>query len=60
MTEGQRPAMINILTGKELTSHNTFDHPNEVVPEPFSDVQIQGGELDLTIPAKSVITITCK
>lgn len=53
-------AEATILTGKEVTSHNTFNHPNEVAPQPFPGVQLRGEELDLTIPAKSVITITCK
>jgi alpha-L-arabinofuranosidase len=46
-----------LLTAPEMTAHNTFDAPNTVHPESFTDAQIEGGALRLTLPPKSVVIL---
>jgi alpha-N-arabinofuranosidase len=53
-----RDASAEILTGDDTDSHNSFDAPNTIRPEPFSDFSIGGGELTLELPAKSIVMIS--
>jgi alpha-N-arabinofuranosidase len=46
-----------ILTAPAINSHNTFDTPNAVKPEAFSGATVQGGNLVVTLPAKSVVAL---
>ena len=46
-----------ILTG-EIHSRNTFDAPCTVLPRAFTDFQIEGGLLRLTLPKASIISLT--
>jgi alpha-N-arabinofuranosidase len=46
-----------ILTAPAINSHNTFDAPNAVKPEAFSGATVQGGNLVVTLPAKSVVVL---
>jgi alpha-N-arabinofuranosidase len=46
-----------ILTAPAINSHNTFDTPNAVKPEAFSGATVQGGNLVVTLPAKSVVVL---
>lgn len=69
-----RPAQINcqlagaspktvsgrILTAPEMNSHNTFDHPDNVKPEPFNSVQLASRGFSTTLPPKSVVALELK
>jgi alpha-L-arabinofuranosidase len=46
-----------ILTAKELNAHNTFENPNAIKPEEFKGVKNNKGQLEITIPAKSILAI---
>ncbi len=46
-----------ILTAPEMNAHNTFDAPNAVHPEAFTGAQIEGDNLRLTLPPKSVVML---
>jgi alpha-N-arabinofuranosidase len=54
MTDGQ------IITGKEVSSHNTFDNPYEVQLENFKNAKFKNGTLTVKLPAKSLVTIELK
>ena len=54
MTDGQ------IITGKEVDSHNTFDNPYEVQLENFKNAKFKNGTLTVKLPAKSLVTIELK
>jgi alpha-N-arabinofuranosidase len=46
-----------ILTATKVNSHNTFDQPDSVRPEPFLEAQIAEGTLATTLPAKSIVIL---
>ncbi|MFC4402691.1 alpha-N-arabinofuranosidase [Gracilibacillus xinjiangensis] len=49
-----------VLTANELDAHNTFDNPDNVKPVNYTDFQVNGTELSLKLPAKSVVAISIK
>jgi len=49
-----------VLTANAMNSINTFDQPNTVKSAPFSGYKIQGAQLSLTIPSKSVVMLELK
>ena len=49
-----------VLTAPVLNAMNTFDRPNTVKPAPFSGYKLQGSQLILNIPAKSVVVLELK
>lgn len=55
--EAIRTATGEILTASVMNSMNTFDRPNTVKPAPFSGYKLQGSQLSLNIPAKSVVVL---
>ena len=46
-----------IVTGDEMNSHNDFDNQNVITQEEFKDYSIEGKELTVIIPSKSVIRL---
>ncbi len=46
-----------ILTADQMNSYNDFGRPESVAPASFDAMQIQGGNLKLTLPAKSIVVI---
>lgn len=46
-----------ILTAGAMNAHNTFDAPDTVHPEAFTDAQIDGGSLRVVLPPKSVVIL---
>jgi len=46
-----------VLTGAEMTAHNTFEKPTAVEPAPFGDAQVTEGGFRTTLPAKSVVVL---
>jgi alpha-L-arabinofuranosidase len=47
-----------ILTTKKMNSVNTFDKPDSVKPEPFSELRKSRGGLTVKLPSKSVTLLT--
>ncbi len=46
-----------ILTADEVDAINTFDNPNNISPEEYEDYSLEGNELTLRLPSKSVIVL---
>jgi alpha-N-arabinofuranosidase len=46
-----------ILTGPAITSHNTFQAPEVVKPEPFQGARVVDGKLQIELPARSVVML---
>jgi alpha-N-arabinofuranosidase len=46
-----------IVTSENMTDHNTFDKPDTVKVKDFSAVTVSGGNLILTLPPMSVVTV---
>ena len=46
-----------VLTAPAMNAMNTFDNPNAVKPAPFDGHKIQGSEVTLTVPPKSVVVL---
>jgi len=49
-----------ILTSKEITDFNDFDHPNVVEPKQFNNIKLRNNELKLKLPAKSIVILELK
>jgi alpha-N-arabinofuranosidase len=49
-----------ILTAPAMNAMNTFDHGDAVKPAQFSGYNLQGSQLSLSIPAKSVVMLELK
>ncbi|MGI6704992.1 MAG: alpha-N-arabinofuranosidase [Clostridia bacterium] len=46
-----------VLTATAMNAHNTFDNPDQVKPASFQDFHVDGGNLDVELPAKSVVVL---
>ena len=46
-----------VLTSSKINDYNTFDKPNTVSVNDFRDVQLSGGKLNITLPAKSIVML---
>jgi alpha-N-arabinofuranosidase len=46
-----------LLTAPALNSINTFDKPDTVKPVTFTGAQVQGDQISLTLPSKSVVVL---
>jgi alpha-N-arabinofuranosidase len=49
-----------VLTAAAVNAMNTFDRPNNVKPVPFNGYKLEGSQLSLNIPAKSVVILELK
>ncbi len=54
-----KSASGQLLSGKEIDSHNTFDKKDNVVPVDYSTTSMNG-ELSFNIPAKAIIVVELK
>ena len=55
-----KSASGEVLTAPAMNAMNTFDRPNTIKPAPFSGYKLQGSQLTLNIPAKSVVVLQLK
>ena len=46
-----------VLTAPAINTINTFDRPDTVKPAPFNGFQLQGDQLTLSLPARSVVVL---
>ena len=46
-----------VLTAKKIDSYNSFDHPDDVKPEPFHDARLRNGKLTIEMPSKSIVAL---
>jgi alpha-L-arabinofuranosidase len=51
------PIAGEVLTASTMNAMNTFDNPNAIRPAPFSGYRIQEGQVNLSIPPKSVVVL---
>ncbi len=49
-----------VLTAPAINAMNTFERPHTVKPAPFSNHKLEGSQLKLTIPSKSVVVLELK
>jgi alpha-N-arabinofuranosidase len=49
-----------ILRSEKLQDYNSFDNPNKIKPQTFSDAQLNGSNLRVKIPPFSVIVLELK
>ncbi|GLO65434.1 alpha-N-arabinofuranosidase [Oceanobacillus sp. E9] len=49
-----------ILTANEMNAKNTFEQPENVVPEKFTSYSQEGNTLQVELPSKSVLVLTIK
>lgn len=49
-----------ILTAKSYTSVNTFEQPDNVIPEPFKGVGLRNGKIIITMPPHSIVSLLLK
>ena len=53
-------ATAEVLTAAAMNAMNTFESPNTVKPAPFSGFRLQGSQVSLNIPARSVVVLELK
>jgi alpha-N-arabinofuranosidase len=46
-----------ILTSNDMTAHNTFDKPETIKPAAFKDAKIEGSDVTILLPPKSVVVL---
>jgi alpha-N-arabinofuranosidase len=46
-----------ILTADEMNAHNTFDNPDNIVPEDFNEAKIIDNKLIISMPKMSIVTL---
>ena len=46
-----------VLTAPAVNTVNTFDKPDTVKPAPFTGIQVQGEQITLSLPSKSVVVL---
>ncbi|MCV9387264.1 alpha-N-arabinofuranosidase [Reichenbachiella sp. ABR2-5] len=49
-----------ILVSDKIQNHNSFDEPNKVIPTVFKDYKVKGDQLEVTLPAVSVVMLEVK
>ena len=49
-----------ILTTRNIDDHNTFEQPDKVKPADFSGARLVKGTLKVTLPAKSIVTLSIR
>lgn len=54
---GAKKVKARILTSPNVSDHNTFEKPENVVPLVFSETSIKNNQLIFTMPAKSIIVL---
>lgn len=55
-----KTATGRILTSGALQDHNTFKDPEKIKPATFNKVTVKNGEVTLTVPPFSVISLELK
>ncbi|SFZ92000.1 alpha-N-arabinofuranosidase [Flaviramulus basaltis] len=50
----------SILASEKIQDHNTFENPDKVKPENFTDFKVEDGKIIVTIPAFSLIVFEGK
>ncbi len=50
----------SVITASTLNTYNSFDNPGVIKKESFKDAKLKGGELTVTLPAKSIVTISLR
>jgi alpha-N-arabinofuranosidase len=49
-----------ILHSDKLQDHNTFDDPNKIKPQTFTDAKLNGSDLEVKLPPFSVVVLELK
>jgi alpha-N-arabinofuranosidase len=43
-----------------IQDHNTFDDPNKIKPQTFTDAKLNGSDLEVKLPPFSVVVLELK
>lgn len=56
---GLSPSKVSgqVLTADSITAHNTFDEPEQIQPTAFNGAKINGSELTIALPSKSIVVL---
>ncbi|MNV80128.1 Intracellular exo-alpha-L-arabinofuranosidase 2 [compost metagenome] len=46
-----------VITSDTMDAHNTFEEPNAVNSQPFTNYRVENDVLIVTLPARSVVTL---
>lgn len=57
LASGELSITGTTLTGNSIDAHNTFEQPEAVAPAAFTNFQLDGDNLSVTLPAMSVTTL---
>ncbi|HMB89651.1 MAG TPA: alpha-L-arabinofuranosidase C-terminal domain-containing protein [Rhodothermales bacterium] len=49
-----------VLTATAMNAHNTFDQPDHVQPADFKRATLQGDQLTIRLPSKSIVALTIR
>ncbi len=60
--DGASPTTVHgtVLTAATMDAHNSFAKPDQVHPVAFDGASLSGGNLNVTLPPKSVVVLTLK
>lgn len=60
--EGANTSSVSgkIITSQNLTDHNTFENPEVVKTQEFNSMKLEGNNLNIQMPAKSIVMIELK
>jgi alpha-L-arabinofuranosidase len=59
-TKALQNVTATILTSKNMNDHNTFEHPETVMPKSFDDFTLENNELTINMPPMSVLVVNVK
>ncbi|HEY4392369.1 MAG TPA: alpha-L-arabinofuranosidase C-terminal domain-containing protein, partial [Paenibacillus sp.] len=62
LDEGSKALAVSgtILVATEIDAHNTFEQPDQVVPQPFYAFVLEGSKLTVQLPPMSVTVLEIK
>lgn len=55
-----RTASGSFVSGREITSRNTFEEPSNVWIQPLDGVQVEGSQIVVTLPPRSIVQLTVR
>ncbi|MFO7447150.1 MAG: alpha-N-arabinofuranosidase [Ignavibacteriaceae bacterium] len=55
-----KPVTGKVLTSANMQDHNTFEQPDNVKVEGFSNFKVNGDEITINLPSKSIVTLEVK
>lgn len=57
---GLKTVKGEIITSDKLTDINSFEKPDQVIAKPFTQAKFSGSDLNISLPAKSIVVLEIK